>query len=77
MDGFSVTDISITSLRHKSSDIILNVSNDSLLLMSNEQINRYANIREQLIMIINNFSIHTPDDIKFQTTNQLTRKTSV
>jgi len=64
----------------------MNSSNESILIELNEQINQHAHVREYLMMFINNLSINTPDDVLFQasilsklteTTNQLTRKTSV
>jgi hypothetical protein len=61
-------------------------SNDSILMELNKQLNEHANVREYLMMFINNLSVITPDDVKLQssvlakltgTTNQLTRKLSV
>ncbi len=52
----------------------------------NEELNKHANIRERLMIWVNHLSINTSEDVKFQssilaklteTTNQLTRKTSV
>lgn len=63
-----------------------NSSNNSLLMKLNEQLNQHAQRREYLMMLMNNFSTITPDDVKFQSsilailtqsTNQLTRQTSV
>ena len=63
-----------------------NSSNDSMIMEIQKQLNEHANIREYFMMLINNLSIITPNDLKFQssvlakltqTTNQLTRKTSV
>jgi hypothetical protein len=51
-----------------------------------KQVNQHANVREYLMMFINNLLIITSDDVKLQasvlaklteTTNQLTRKASV
>jgi hypothetical protein len=50
------------------------------------ELNERANVREYLMMLINNLSIMTPNHVKLQasilsilteTTNELTRKTSV
>ena len=60
--------------------------NDTDVMKVYEQLNQHANVREYLLICMNNLSIDTPDDIKFQasilttltkTTNQLTRKTAV
>jgi hypothetical protein len=51
-----------------------------------EELNQHANAREYLMMIVNNLSISTLNDVKFQgsilskltqTGNQLTRRTLV
>jgi len=60
----------------------VNSSNDSFSI----ELNQRANIREYLMILINNLSILTPNHVKLQssilskltqTTNELTRKTSV
>jgi hypothetical protein len=64
----------------------MNSSDPTVLMRLNEEMNEHANAREYLMTLMNNLSINTPDDVKFQssilaklteTTNQLTRKTSV
>lgn len=64
----------------------MNSSNNSVLTEIQKQLNQHAHVREYLMMFINNLSITKPDDIKLhasilskltESTNQLTRKTSV
>jgi hypothetical protein len=65
---------------------IFNSSNDFLLLESNQQLNKHAYIREELIKSIAKLNLSSFNDFKFQSsilthltqkTNQLTRKASV
>jgi len=75
--------IPISSLDNKIVNLVTNSTND---IKFNEELNKHASIRERSMMFINNLTITTSNNIKFQssilatlteTTNQLTRKTSV
>jgi hypothetical protein len=66
--------------------MVRNSSDDVVVKESYEQLNQHANAREYLMILVNNLSIYTLDDVKFQGSiltkltqagNQLTRKTLV
>jgi len=86
LDGIPSVDISITSLNNEIIQMVRNLSDDVVVKESFEQLNQHANAREYLMILVNNLSIYTLDDVKFQGSiltkltqagNQLTRKTLV
>ncbi len=86
LDGIPSVDISITSLNNEIINMVRNLSDDAVVKESYEQLNQHANAREYLMILVNNLSIYTLNDVKFQGSilakltqagNQLTRKTLV
>lgn len=85
LHDLSLTGLFVSSL-HDDDEKIFNSSSDFLLLEYNQQLNKHAYIREELIKSIAKLNLSSFNDLKFQSSilahltqksNQLTRKASV